>query len=124
MITLQNSTKTKAVKDHKCNFCGGRIPKGHHYMRSSHILDTVYTWKAHEECEEIAIRLKMYDNCDNDYGLTEEDFTEEITSEYMDLMHKMNPHVFPVFKPHLEMVQFRYKLGAVIRHYKQLDKKE
>lgn len=30
--TLRYQTETKAIKNHKCNFCGGEITKGNIYI--------------------------------------------------------------------------------------------
>jgi len=122
MTTLQSATKTKAVKDHICNFCGHRINKGDHYMKSTHVDDEIYDWKAHEHCEEISHRLKMYDVCDHGEGLTADHFQEIICDEYTELMRAKSEEGYLIFKTEFQSVVFRHKLGTVIRHYKKLDK--
>lgn len=55
METLTYPKETKAIKEHICNFCNSRIPKGDTYFKSTHKFDgMVYDWKSHKHCSEIA----------------------------------------------------------------------
>lgn len=125
METISNPKETKARKNHNCNFCSYKIPKGDTYIKSTHVHDgTLYDWKTHKYCSDIANRLNMYDYCDE--GVTQDDFMGAIHEEYLDI-------VFGVFGydrfgdeyneilEDLRYVQFKHKLGRVIRHYKKID---
>lgn len=86
MDVLSNSTPT-ARKSHICMFCGGIIAKGKKYRRQVNIIDgEIEVFKCHEECQDLAHRLDMYDDCDPDYGLTDEMFCIEIDN-YIDAKH-------------------------------------
>jgi len=86
METIQYPTKVKSKKEHKCNFCNGKINKGNYYLKSIHKYDVIYTWKTHIHCSEIADKLRMYDHCDE--GLTSDIFIETIKEEYNSIMQK------------------------------------
>jgi len=125
METLTYPKETKAIKEHSCDFCACRIPKGDTYIKSTHKYDgQVYDWKTHKHCAEIADRLKMYDHCDE--GVTQDDFMETIHCEHDDLMIKLLPEKeqqnYSDIIQQLRRVNFRDKLGYVIRYYKKLDK--
>lgn len=108
METLQYPTETKAIKDHRCNYCCLPIIKGDTYLKSTYKYDTVYSWKSHLSCSEIANKLKMFDNCDE--GLTADDFREIISNEY----HVIT-EVNPVFsKP---PIPFSERLDLVLKHH-------
>lgn len=110
METLIYPTKTKANKEHKCNFCNGLIQKSEIYLKSSHKFDgDIYTWKSHEKCSELASKLNWYENCD--YGLTQEDFIESAKNEYQNIMsenfnelYESKDFVYPKFKEQLEFI--------------------
>ncbi len=81
MTILSGPTKTKALKKHSCDYCQYPINIGDTYLRSTHTYDgEIYTWKAHQHCNDIADKLNMFDNCDE--GLSCDDFYEEIKNEY------------------------------------------
>jgi hypothetical protein len=81
METLSYQTKTKARKEHRCNFCCQPIQKNTFYTKSTHKMDgIVYDWKTHSYCSEIASKLDMYDNSYD--GLTTEDFIEYIKRSF------------------------------------------
>ena len=102
METLSDS-KPKARKDHKCNFCHGVIRKGTLYHSQTNVYDgSIYTWKTHSHCGEIASKLKMYDDCDE--GVTDDVFNEFIRDEYHTLMRdKIDDASVKTF---LQMLQF------------------
>lgn len=109
METINRSTP-KARKEHKCDFCSQVIPVGEVYEKSTHKIDDIYVFKNHAACSEIASHLKMYDNCD--YGLTGDDFKENIETEYSNIMSKhikvlmKSPDfIYPSFKEQLEFVK-------------------
>lgn len=123
METIKPQQATTAAKDHVCSFCGMKIVKGDSYLKSTHVNDGyIYDWKAHEHCESIAIKLKMYEACDN--FLTEEDFRIMISEEYGDIMKRLLQDSgvasnFDVIMQQFDCVIFRQKLGHVIRHHKK-----
>lgn len=127
METLTQEKEVKAIKEHKCNFCGGKISVGEIYMKSTHKCDgDIYDWKTHKYCAEIANRLKMYDDAYE--GVTMDDFIETINYKHNDLLigqlpfDKEQPRKFSDIIQQLQKVNFRDKLWYVIRYYKKLDK--
>ena len=125
MKTLSYQKEVKANKEYRCNFCCEKIRQGETYVTSTHKQSgTVYDWKTHKHCSEIASRLKMYDDCDE--GLTEEGFQETIHSEYFDLLvtkfSKEDVTKYSDVIQQLRNVRFKDKLSYVIRHYARLDK--
>lgn len=54
MVEMVSNKTVKARKDYKCNWCGGKIKKGHVYLRQALKDDTFYTWRAHPLCQEFA----------------------------------------------------------------------
>ena len=86
METLSYQKERKAKKEHRCSFCGSMIRVGMTYLTSTHKQDgTVYDWKSHTYCDNIADKLNMYDD-DCDEGLTQDSFQERISDTYFDLM--------------------------------------
>lgn len=78
MILLSNIHPV-ARKQHTCMFCYGSIQKGQKYLKQTNIINGNFgEWKCHEECQDVAKRLGMYDDCDPDYGLNDEIFLDEI----------------------------------------------
>jgi len=85
MITILSKQIVKARKLHRCNYCDDLIIKGQKYERSGLIFDDhPYTWKSHLYCNEIANKLRMFDECDE--GLTQDDFYECIQGEYCNVV--------------------------------------
>ncbi|TDQ27664.1 hypothetical protein [Tenacibaculum caenipelagi] len=81
METL-NSSKPKARKEHRCNFCWGVIPKGEVYESQTNVYEgTIYTWKAHTSCQDIARELKMFEDAGSE-GVCDGMFSEYINEEY------------------------------------------
>lgn len=124
MKTLKNSTETKAIKEHRCNFCNERIPKGGTYMKSTHIGDGgLYDWKTHKHCNELADILNMYDNVEY-WGVDQEQFIESVRYEYKCIMDEMLRESmsdnFELISNQLEYVSFKHALGYVYRHHKAL----
>lgn len=125
METLMNPTETKATKEHQCSFCGGKIHQKEIYVKSTHKNDgDVYDWKSHKYCSDLAIRLKMYDDCDE--GLTMDDFMETICSKHDDILISQLPKnelsKYDDVIRQLRCVRWSDKLGYVIRYYAKIDK--
>lgn len=80
MLTVLRETYPTARKEHGCEFCGEKIAIGQKYVRQTNIYDgTIYDFVTHQECNEVADELRMYDDCD-DSGLHGESFREELNS--------------------------------------------
>lgn len=123
MTTLKKPKETKAKKQHSCNFCGLRIPKGDTYIKSTHVYDgNIYDFKSHTWCSDIAEKLNMYETCQYDEVFTEEDFNYIIRKEYFTIMSgKFSEEDKKKYSKQIDdfkYVQFKHQLGVVIRHYK------
>lgn len=80
MPTILKETHPIAKKEHICELCGCKIQPGQMYILQTNIYDgSIYDFITHQECREVAYRLKMYDDCD-DSGLHGESFREELDS--------------------------------------------
>ena len=67
--TLREAYPT-AKKEHICEFCACKIQPGQKYVRQTNIYDgTVYDFVTHQECKEVAHELRMYDGCDDSWGV-------------------------------------------------------
>lgn len=113
MVTIQTATETKAIKDHKCNFCLGEICKGSKYMKSVHKQDFIYSWKTHKHCSEIASKLNMYDYCDE--GLTTDAFIEIIKDEYSHIMSNTQNELYEI--KDFVLPDFQGRLKFVLNYY-------
>lgn len=104
-----------ARKIHRCNWCLLPIEKGEVYSRQAVVYEgTIFTWKNHKSCADIASKLDMFSHCDE--GLSSEEFHESIREEYANLMFQYAPEVYedgdfsiPPFKDQLEFVKNHYK---------------
>lgn len=85
MVQVLKTSHPIARKEHRCMFCGEKITIGQKYDRSTCLYEGIYDWVAHEECVEVAHKLDMYDDCD-DNGLGEEQFRECI-NDYVHVNH-------------------------------------
>lgn len=114
METIAWASDTKARKEHKCMFCCQPIPKGTTYLNSTHKYEgTIYDWKTHKHCGEIADKLAMYNNCDE--GVTTESFIEHIKEEYQNIMSSTQTEIY-------ESKAFVYQVFAdqllfVVKHH-------
>ena len=55
------SKHVTARKEHRCDYCGGKIKKGTRYVKWDGIYDYFYHCCAHEECVEL-VEKRKYDN--------------------------------------------------------------
>ena len=78
MVELICCETRKARKPHKCFYCGGTINVGEKYVHNVCKYDDVYTVDEHEKCSFIC--SEIYDFCDPDEGMTEEDFRDGVES--------------------------------------------
>ena len=127
MDTLMQPTKTKAIKEHRCNFCGEKIYKGDTYIKSTHKNEgEVYDWKTHDRCSELADKMKMYEDADE--GVSQEIFMENVSEEHYclltDRFAEDEKKKYSDILKQLREVRFREKLHYVIMHYKKLEKEE
>lgn len=75
-----SSTEPKAQKIYKCDWCGLDIRKGEKHQSTVIKHETIYNWRNHIRCSEIACKLDMFDYCED--GLSKEAFQETISDEY------------------------------------------
>ena len=112
MEMIQAPTDTKAIKEHRCNFCYQKILTGSIYVKSVWKADSIYAWKTHNHCADIATKLKMYE--DSDDGVDSDAFSEHIKNEYQNIIMQINPNakdiVFPKFLERLYFVCKNYEI--------------
>lgn len=102
-------TQTPAArKEYECMFCGGTIAIGEKYNRQTNVYDgQIYDWICHCECQQVAIWLDMYYDCDdglndkcfrsyideyiydNHYDETKDDIAKEWQLPYPELVKKI-----------------------------------
>ena len=105
MEMIQSPTETKAIKEHRCNFCYQKILTGSIYVKSVWKVDSVYAWKTHKHCADIATKLKMYE--DSDEGVDSDAFSEHIKNEYQNIIMKPAPNGKDIIYPKaLERLSF------------------
>ena len=127
METLTYQTDTKAKKEHSCDFCGEKIRVGETYSKSTHKHEgSVYDWKTHKHCSDLATQMKMYDECEE--GVTQDDFIEYVSSKHFDLLVGLFPEKeiqkYSDVIQQIRYVSFKQKLSYVIRHYAKLNKEQ
>jgi len=117
-MEIISSRIVKAKKHHVCGLCCSKIYIGTKYRNQFNKHDGVYTWKNHLHCEEIAGKLKLYDECD--YGLNDELFQEAIREEFIKLMEHHQSEVFnyqfyeyPIFYNQLKYVCEMHKIEMI-----------
>lgn len=128
METLSTEKETKARKEHRCDFCSYKIMVNELYMKSTHVYDgSIYDWKTHKYCAKLAHKLKMYDECYYDEGVTMDDFMETVSEKYHDILIRQLPdrdtNDYGDIIRELRNVKFWDKLWFVIRHVNKLEKK-
>ncbi|MGH1336553.1 MAG: hypothetical protein ACRBFS_10525 [Aureispira sp.] len=80
MTTIQEPTLTTARKVYSCDFCCSEIQRRAPYMRSTYKYDTIYTWRTHEKCYNLSVRLNMYEGmCE---GVSADDFESDTKEAY------------------------------------------
>lgn len=76
METIRTSI-VKARKQHTCDYCGGKIPKGEEYKRSVNVCDgRPYTWKSHLSCARLC--GEIWDYVYPDEGMTSVAFCDAV----------------------------------------------
>ncbi len=117
METIQYPSKTKASKEHRCDFCAQKINKGEDYLNSIHKNDgEIYAWKTHQYCSDLADRLDMYE----DGMLTQEGFQETVHAVYDRIFYgkSLDEEVID----QLRQGSFKVKFSYLLRYYRKLDK--
>ena len=100
MSTTLSHKVVTAIKDHKCNFCGGVIEPKTQYSRAGLLHDgRLYTWKSHLRCDQICSKLNM----EGDEGVTSDDFWEYIVEEYYKLLGEGEEPVKRTYYERLEI---------------------
>lgn len=74
MVVLLDKKNRKALKKHRCDYCGGIIKIGEIYSWSKLKYDDFYEFKGHLKCESVANDL--WEFIDPDEGMSEIDFQE------------------------------------------------
>lgn len=99
-MTILKDTTPIARKEHRCEFCYGTIAVGQQYRRQTNIVDgEIGDFICHTECMEVARMLDMFDDCDPDYGLTDEMFRGAITNMFTITTMTMNLMTSPRIGP-------------------------
>lgn len=77
MVEVISSNDVKARKEHECGLCTEKIQKGETYNNQTCKFEgSIYTFKAHTQCKEIASMLWNY--IDPDEGMTDQDFLDGV----------------------------------------------
>jgi hypothetical protein len=105
METIVEQTKRKARKRHSCDMCWCPIEAGSIYLYSVYKHDEIYTWKMHQHCQDIAEKLKMYDETYGE-GLDSNMFNEFINDEYYNLTKNSD-----------DEITWSEKIDFVLEHY-------
>lgn len=67
-----------AKKEHRCMYCGCKIPIGEKYQRCTLTYDgDLYDWVCHTDCHAVAVSLRMFDYV-GDEGLDGYTFQESL----------------------------------------------
>jgi len=107
MLEIITHSKRKAKKEHVCSWCGGIIEKRETYDYQFIKYDCyVYSWKNHQRCRDIAFKLNMFYDVNNE-GLTAEDFQDIIIEHYNYIVNNNNE----------KSSDFLTKLNVVYNHY-------
>jgi len=81
METINYPSIVTAIKEHKCDYCLMAIEKGTKYIKSVYKFEgTIYAWKSHSNCQNIAHKLGMFQDCED--GVTSDDFQETIHCQH------------------------------------------
>lgn len=102
-----SSSKPTARKEHKCDYCFGRIKVGEKYVKSCIKGDSIYTWKSHLSCDKLVCTLFIKGDRD---GITSDDFQEYVKEKYDSLMidiYSDGNHPMESFKEKLEFVKLK-----------------
>ena len=79
---IDNFKNRKAIKDHRCDYCGGKIEKGSLYNYSKIACDgDIYAWKAHHKCLKVVSDYDLM-SYGEDGGLTQGQFCDAVFEEY------------------------------------------
>lgn len=110
-----SSKIVKARKEHTCDLCCNKIDKGKKYRNQFNIESgETYTFKMHTHCENIAMELKMWDECYGG-GLNDENFQETIKETFIQKMEIYHSEVFNY--EHYQYPDFEGKLKFLCEHY-------
>ncbi|MCP4764394.1 MAG: hypothetical protein GY870_21650 [archaeon] len=106
-MEIISTTKLKARKKYKCDWCGLKIKKGEkHQSQALKDNGEIYNWRNHIRCAEIAKKLEMFDYCDGE-GLTKDAFQNTISDEYAEIKN-VEFEDLPAFKIQLDVVCEEY----------------
>ena len=89
MLELYNSTETMARKDHCCEHCGKKIPKGFKYFYESGKYDgSMFTRKSHPECSEKWKKDNEDQHFDDDWSDFFDSDTEEERNKWLRMIEE------------------------------------
>lgn len=72
-----STTRPKARKSHRCEFCTGLIQPGEHYHRKTDVTDgRMSTFKVCEPCDDISFAVWSYSGMPYDEGVSTDDFRD------------------------------------------------
>ena len=88
MTNLKNTNPT-AKKEHRCEWCGGKINKGERYDYKVGTFDgDFFTIKSHIDCDKLIYKLDMFEHSED--GIDSCIFWEYIFNEFKSLSEKQN----------------------------------
>lgn len=89
LTTIKEEVLTRARKKHTCGLCCQKILKDSFYYISVIRNDgELYSFKTHKHCSDIATKLNMCEDCD-DEGLTALEFIDTIHGEYVNILQEL-----------------------------------
>lgn len=105
--TIEDIKNVKAIKKHKCSFCGGTINNGDTYQKGVFKTDYVYTWKNHLHCSALVNKIQKI--CFFDIN-TQEAFEESIEIYFAELSKLNNTEC--------KKFSFDFKLKWLLNYFK------
>lgn len=105
----------KARKQHVCDYCNSVIEIGETYENQTIVnSSSLYVWKNHLKCKEIADFLNMFDETYGE-GLTSDDFHEFIRDEFLIIMSEMFNENYE--SDNFKHLLFEEELNFVCKYY-------
>ena len=113
MELIGSPINRKARKKHLCDWCLCNINIGEIYGIQTINYDGLYKWKYHIKCLDIAIKLKMFDDCYD--GLSSEYFIDYIINEFYEIHRHLNSDIYK--SKDYKFISFEEKLDFVCNYY-------
>ena len=126
MTTLSSKVETKAKQEHRCSLCMDKIKVNEVYLKTVFIFEgDICNWKTHKHCETLAVRLKMYEDCEDGLGCDE--FFEYVSHKHQDILIAQLPNResndYGDIIKQLRYVPIRDKMWFVIRFLNRAEPK-